>query len=345
MLLLLLMGASFGVGLSYDSYNELDYGTTYKMLLHRNAQYIAFRPEYDSNAVILWERNNPSASDNSRQKVMGSYYVISNLTQRDSGHYIIRDSAQNILSTRTIVVVASTKSDAVSTGKEFSFTFDLEPKFCNIYFFPKSDSEVRNDIVHQGRLQKSLDESDCSGFELLKPCGISNKAIQRSCSGHFEVRDQNGDKALVVMLHVETKHYDPSYLAIAIAACLAALFCCCCVKCCCCGKRSSENDDSKTSAARPAMHHHAYDGEPARTHYPAQPSYTPTGPLIHHPPAVNMPPAFEISAPAEKEDAPTVPLCSDHEPRFEVKGLTSTLPLSSDSGFCDVYTSDKLNYL
>lgn len=40
-------------------------------------------------------------------------------------------------------------------------------------------------------------------------------------------------------------------------------------------------------------------------------------------------------------------LSSDPEPKFELKGLTFPFapPLSSDSTFSDVYTSDKLNFL
>lgn len=82
-------------------------------------------------------------------------------------------------------------------------TFDLEPHSCNIYFFPGENSKTA--IVLKGRLQHDLKQVDCVGFELLKPCGIIHRAIQKTCSGRFEVRDDNDDKALVVFLEMEGK--------------------------------------------------------------------------------------------------------------------------------------------
>lgn len=61
------------------------------------------------------------------------------------------------------------------------------------------------EIVRQGRLKEGLDERDCTFFHLLKPCGILNDDLKMSCSGRFEVRDQNGNNALVVLLEMERK--------------------------------------------------------------------------------------------------------------------------------------------
>lgn len=57
--------------------------------------------------------------------------------------------------------------------------------------------------------------------------------------------------------------------------------------------------------------------------------------------------SFQVSAPAEQTDAPTVLLNSDHEARFELKGVNFNPDslLGSDSPHCDVYMSDKLNFL
>lgn len=93
--------------------------------------------------------------------------------------------------------------------------------------------------------------------------------------------------------------------------------------------------------------------QPFGTHYPAQPSYTPTGPLVHdrtdnvppyysevHDPTDNPPPSYsEVVASAEQAVVPSAPVYSDIEPRFELKGMT----FPSDSA--NVYTSDKLNFL
>ncbi|GAA6235843.1 uncharacterized protein LOC108899276 isoform X1 [Lates japonicus] len=359
MKVLLLLAACVCTGLSYDTYDEVFYGYTYRMRLHRKAVSIKFIQSYSSDATILWKRDDPPASEDSRRMVVGAYYVIENVTQRDSGNYIMSDKDGKVLSKKNIEVKARTWSYALKPGQRFNHTFYLEPDSCNIYFLPESDHEWRKseiEIVHKGRLREDLYELDCAGFDLLEPCGILNKYLQMSCRGMFEVRDHNNDKAWEITLEMEPLPFDPSHLYTGIIVAVAVLSCCCCMRCCCCKKRSSKSPETP---AEPAVYYHKYDTEPAvlksdqhsepsGTHYSAQPSYAPTGPLIHNPPTVNVPSAYsKVSAPAEPADTPTIPLCSDPEPLFELKGInfSSALPLNSDSGHCDVYTSDKLNFL
>ncbi len=45
----------------------------------------------DFAVTVLWNRNDPPDSENSRGRVTGSYFVIYNLTQKDSGRYVMRD--------------------------------------------------------------------------------------------------------------------------------------------------------------------------------------------------------------------------------------------------------------
>lgn len=98
------------------------------------------------------------------------------------------------------------RSYTLNPDEKLSFTFGLEPNSCNIYFFPESEYEHRKtQIVRQGRLQEGSNRLDCKGFELQKPCGIFKKAVEMSCSGRFEVRDQNDNKALEVELEIERK--------------------------------------------------------------------------------------------------------------------------------------------
>ncbi|XP_026212907.1 uncharacterized protein LOC113160070 [Anabas testudineus] len=356
MIVLLLLGSSVCVGLSHGV--SEDYGTSHRMYLDPNVHSIEFKPVYKSEVTVLWKRDEPPASFDSRKHVIGSYYVINNLTQRDSGRYILKDKNQRTLSTKTIDVKEITRLYTLYPDEELSFTFDLQLNSCNIYFFPKNDHEQSyfiSRLVRRGRLQEGLYRFDCTGFDLQKPCGIFNKAVQMSCEGRFEIRDQNDDMALEVELVIKT-HKDPLYTAIGVTGFIVALIGCCCVKCCCCGKSSSEKNDSET-AAQPAVNFHEYNrpagpgqdqsSPPTMTPYPVVPPYIPTDPLVHNHSTGNMPSSYsEVSAPAEKPDAATAPLCSDIEPRFELKGVTfpSFFPLSSDSGYCDVYTSDKLNF-
>ena len=91
------------------------------------------------------------------------------------------------------------------SGDRLSFALDLEQDFCNINFIPEIDHEPgkKIEVVREGRMQWGIDR--CAGFELLRPCGISNEDLQYSCKGYFEVRDQNGDEALQVTLEMEGK--------------------------------------------------------------------------------------------------------------------------------------------
>lgn len=56
---------------------------------------------------------------------------------------------------------------------------------------------------------------------------------------------------------------------------------------------------------------------------------------------------LQVTPLAKQEEAPTITPNSDAEPRFELKGtvFNSDAPLSSSSTYCDVYTSEKINFL
>ncbi|KAM4555334.1 uncharacterized protein PAE49_014430 [Odontesthes bonariensis] len=246
---------------------------------------------------------------------------------------------------------ANTRTFILTSGEELSFTFDLAPNSCNIYFFPEGgDRETQ--IVRHGRLLSS-NQPGCAESQLLEPCGILNEAVQMSCAGYFEVRDQNDDTALRVSLEMKPSYFNSSYLMAGGGAFLFILLSCC-LKHCCCGKSSSKKNGSEFEAAAAELPecYQEYDHEPvgpspnqptgpSEVPNPTQPSETVTGPLIHNPLFELMPTHSEVSAPAERTDSPTLPLYSDYEPRFEVKGIN----FNSDTPHSHVYSSDKLNFL
>ncbi|KAF7228086.1 transcript variant X1 [Nothobranchius furzeri] len=344
--------------LSLNSYDEETYGNTHKMRIERKTQSIEFMPKYSSKHVVLWRQEDPEPSEDSRRKMIGYYYLIYNVTQRDSGSYVLRDKNGMSLSTKTIEVIAKTQALELIPGEKLRFTSDLESNSCNIYFIPEGGRET--ELVHQGKLLQG--SSYCPGFELLKPCGISNEAVQTSCKGLFEVKDHNGDTSLELSLKVESLWFTSSaFIPIGSAVVLSVLFWC--MKSCCCGNSSTAKNPSEPEAAAddddggPAVYYQEYDHEPVggrpthptkptETAYPVQPNDAPTSLLIHNPPTMNLLPAdSEVSAPAERLDPPAVPPGLDYEPRFEVKGMSTDSLLHSDSPHCDVYNSDKLNFL
>ncbi|KAK9518033.1 hypothetical protein VZT92_023361 [Zoarces viviparus] len=284
-----------------------------------------------------------------------------------SGRYEIRDQNDNPAIVVSMKMSQITRYFVRKPGDRFEFTFTMEPKSCNIYFFPGSDDQpeeltINEMIVHQGKLQGGLDASGCTGFDLLEPCGISNEVLQMSCSGRYEIRDQNDDPAIVVSLKMSPLPTSTtSRIGIGVGGFFVSLFCCC-LKCChCWWKSKSKENGSETAAAEPDVQYQEpqYHTEPvgprsnqlidpSGTHDPDQPAYAVTDPLVRDHPSVDLPPSYsEVSAPAEQPDAPTVPVHSDPEPTFEFKGMTvpSAPLLGSDSTNSDVYTSDKLNFL
>ncbi|KAG8004378.1 hypothetical protein GBF38_009361, partial [Nibea albiflora] len=80
-----------------------------------------------------------------------------------------------------------------SIGEDFTASFDLEPNSCNIYFFPEEDDEEHT-VARRG---VHLETHYCQGLTLFEPCGLENNDLEMSCSGRFEFRDLNGNKALV----------------------------------------------------------------------------------------------------------------------------------------------------
>lgn len=349
--LLLLLGVCFPVGFSYD------YGAEYTIRINRRTQVIEFSPDHSSDVIVLWSREKGLVSEEKRHKVTGSYFVIEKVTQSDSGSYRLKDEDQRVLTTKYLGVSENRRHGTRTVGEYYSFTTDLESWSCNIDFFP--DNNGKYGIVRQGNLDYY--EHECQGFEVIYPCGISNYDLQLSCSGRFEVRDEQGNLAHVETLEMEALPvvFDASYIGIGVGVFLGTLCCCCCVRRCCCKNKSSKNDIAETPGA---AYYHEYNSEPVRrepdhpsqpseTLCPTLPSYNPSVPLIHKPPAVTVPPAYsEVSGPAMQSDAPTLPkapmltnLSEDREPRFELS-IPSAFPLSSDSTFADVYTSDKLNF-
>ncbi|KAK5610151.1 hypothetical protein CRENBAI_010706 [Crenichthys baileyi] len=359
----LLLIAFFSVGYSSESYDEMEYGSTYRKRMSAWVDYIEFIPKSSSKVTILWSRDAPEASEDSRWKMVHYYFFIYNMTQRDSGQYLWRNGDRTSLSTMTVEVIAKTQSLNLQSGQKLSITSDLQPNSCNIYFMPEDGRET--EIVRRGQLLQDLDQSDCIGFKLIKPCGVLNTAVKKSCSGQFVVRDHNDDQALVVSVKVESSDINPKYILPVVGAFVCMLLSCC-IKTCFFGKSSRKKDQPELEDAdgEPAAYEE-YEHEPVALRpsqpsgptemlYPLQPSNARTGPLIHNPPE-RLPPSYSkewrtshtnVPPPTEQLDTPTVPLSSHQDQdRFELKGIDTNNLLSSDSPHSDVYTSDKLNFL
>lgn len=330
---------------SYDKYEEVEYGRIYQLELPRQAHSVEFK-NYSKDVMVLWRRYKPNLTQNTPWKVDENYIHKNNMTPADSGYYVVKDKYQRKQLTVKVNVVATTGTKELKTDERLFFEADLEQSSCNIYFF--SDDETEFLIGRHGR---TIDNPHCDGFYIVSPCGVTNERMSSSCTGRFEVRDNNDHIAMVMTVEINSLDFNPIFLVVGGFIILVIIICCCVTRFCC-GRTSSRNKPTAT-----LVHYQTYDEEPSgprrnqvgesRTAYSALPSHATTGPLIHCPPTLNVPPGYSEVFPHTQLPGPSaVPLTSDPEPRFEVKGtkFTFTSPLSSDVPYSTVYTSDKLNF-
>ncbi|KAM4585849.1 uncharacterized protein V3H82_004837 [Fundulus diaphanus] len=349
MSLFLLLIAFFSVGYSSDSYDEVEYGSSLSKTMPPWVDYIEFFPNSSLNATMVWSRDAPKTSENSKWKIVYYMFYLRDITQRESGRYLLRNRNQTSLSTMTVEVIAKTRNITRKTDQKLSITFNLPSSSCNIYFIPRDGPKA--EIVRRGQLQ---DKSACGEFTLLEPCGALNKAVQSSCSGQFVVRDHNDDQALVMFVEVESSGYK-TYIFASVGALICTFLSCCIRTCCCrmCSEKKAEREPDGESAQEPVVLSPSQPSEPTES-YPLQSSNKPTDLLIHNP-SESLPPSkseelrtshTNVPVPAEQLDPSTVPLWTNpDQDKLEEKGINTNNLLSSDSLHSDVYTSEKLNFL
>ncbi|XP_015251891.1 PREDICTED: uncharacterized protein LOC107098633 isoform X1 [Cyprinodon variegatus] len=246
--LLLWLSACFCVGFPFEIYLKKDYGNIFSTELFGWIYYIEFTPNSGSNQTILWSRDAPQANFDDRRRTEGNNFIIYNLTQRDSGLYVMKDDRNQPKSNRRVEVVAKRKNLNLQYFDGISLTSELDPSICNIYFLPESGPQV--EIVRHGQLQDS-NESKCKGFKLLEPCGLE-KTFYGSCVGQFQVRDNNNDTALVMF--VEQKPLLPKSAIWSLAALGCTIMSCLLSVCCCKMKKKREQvDDEEEPAANDKM--------------------------------------------------------------------------------------------
>lgn len=90
-------------GYSLDIQKE--YGEWTRITMSREAKSLEFRHKDKSDTVVLWNRMDPTITQNSNRKIIGNVYFMTDLTQADNGEYITRDKNGLVLDTFNIVVI------------------------------------------------------------------------------------------------------------------------------------------------------------------------------------------------------------------------------------------------
>lgn len=340
-----------------------EYGSRYDHRIRSGTAFLEFTP-LDSldQPKIMWNRTDPQSNRKGRGRVRDNRWEISGLTQSDNGYYNFRRKDNSITSRLLVEVKERVTSHHVDVNKALYLEYPVYGVEWTVTFRRLADS-FNSQLVRAGHLY--LGDGSFDGRIKVMRHGIEIDPLESTDSGNYEFLDPQGNLGMTANVSVNDE-VDPFFKVLGIAAGIVAvlilLACCFCRKKKCCKKGRSA---PQTSAA-PAVYYYD-DNQPTGPSYSAAPS---SSSLPHRPvnsqastrPANTsheLPTYLQASAhvnqsqvaPPQSEGSVPAPtfgsdlLSSGHEPKFELKGFGSALPLSSESNTCDVYNSSKLNFL
>lgn len=347
-----------------------------------NTHYVEYTPlDNPDVTVILWNETNLWNNDKTKGYVENRDWKISGVTQSNNNGFYNFRRRDGFLKSRILLTVKEDTQylDPIVnerifirnhwTGRPWSVTF-------------KQDTEdERETVIEDGQF---FWDNMFSARLSIQENGIEIYPVESTDSGTFEFRDKQGNLVLSVQVDV-TQYKDipeanPTIIGIVVAVVALLLGICCC----CCKKRCCKKDKSASAKGVPTLIYHGetqpttpgYLNQPYGSVYPPQPvnppAFTETAAVSIEPqpaqPNTNVyprqptninppqpepslyPPLFEAGSSTFQGSAANSTfssdfLSSDTEPRFQLNSFPSAPPLSSDLPNCDVYTSEKLNFL
>ncbi|KAM8848653.1 uncharacterized protein ACB058_012271 [Synchiropus picturatus] len=324
---LLLCAAVCRLGSSRD-YETVLYGEKFRIRLLRSAHTLTFLSHPDE-VHILWASEMGLASLDPRHSLDGGYFVINQMTQWDNGQYDLWDKNDHRVSSVDISVVANQQNYDLTPGESVNFQYDLPFTSCNVFFTPEGYLIEGAELVRRGRVQY---RGNCRAISVSRPCKFNIEGVDTSCSGTYEIKDDDGNTALQVTLTVRDHSDFDSYGLVGIAAFISPALCFC-LKCCCCRKSGLKKDSSDSEGSDADSTQMQNESEPVRLGptveelpYPAGPPLTPTAPLVSNSLILNshhsQPPSYE-EAMALTEETSGSPhfFTSTAEPRVGVMGV------------------------
>ncbi|XP_029918638.1 uncharacterized protein LOC115367066 isoform X2 [Myripristis murdjan] len=359
-LLLLLLSACVCWGLRATE-QDLYYGDRYSIRMPKNAVSLEYSPEiYGTNPVVLWKLGDPAVGETERGKLIGQQWVIEKVTQKDRGHYTVKDTGSRMRYSNFLQVTEKEETYNMEADEVLSLSFDMNVETCRLIFTSDYDSKI-HEVISDGKLHGYFFRGRIELIDHKNSFDVLVNNLKASDAGTFELQDEDFNVAHRVYVHVTDHTPTSSYIGSGVGIFLGVLLCRCCVKCCCSSTPSKtdspgDNPESPTEPEHrdttepPRLRYHQPIPSPRQTNY-YKPSNASAGPKPSN--ASNPPSPFvkikPKGQPAAARSASPVPDClsSDPDPRFELQGLSapSTNPLGSDSTYCDVYTSDKLNFI
>ncbi|KAM6952211.1 uncharacterized protein PEZ65_010451 [Lycodopsis pacificus] len=331
------------------------YGDMYSTTVPRQAEFLEFIPLHSVDQLkVLWNRADPQTNTGGRGRFKRNVWEIRNLNQADMGHYNIREKDNTLLS-RILLEVRGFQRDYIRKVNERLLILNPQGFTSWTVAFTPEGGKEKQSLMNEGNLFTDYDLGTFTGRMAAMHNGIVIDPVESTDSGTFEFRDQQGYLVQTVQVSVNPEEFATVvYVGIAVGIVFAVIVCCCCVRKCCCKKSSSKRAESAPqTAATPAAYYH-------NTNPPVAPGYS-AAPALDHSPhysrnavvsrgrtTISLEPSVAPPGGQGVDPAPLLGsdcLSSDPGPRFELKGVHSAPPLSSGSTFCDVYTSDKLNFL
>lgn len=350
------------------------YGERYYLDVPQEAEYLEFTPSLrNSPTKLLWNRTNPQVSQGSRAQMKKNAWVIMKVTGKDSGYYNIRKKDRSLLSRTLLKVEVDSISFVRAEGGDVVIPHPTPPSSWTIKFKAEGETEYLT-LMNVGKMfvdsNPQIEYRQFDGRLRRLHEGLEINPLKTSDSGIYEIRDDEDNLARIVKLSVRAAFPTYVIICIVVGAVLVVSVCCCWIRKCCCFKKSyaKRSRAAPQTAAAPGVYNHGQNQRPAgpsnsNVRLISCQSVNPSVPREAAASSSEPPPYCSVNFhrnPLQPEAAPLgdqggapVPtlgsdcLSSDPGPRFELKGLNTTFapPLSSDSTSCDVYTSDKLNFL
>ncbi|XP_019222001.1 uncharacterized protein LOC100694395 isoform X2 [Oreochromis niloticus] len=339
-----------------------NYYYTWEYSIPRRAEILEFTPLHSPDQPkILWNRTDSQIRE-SRAEVRNGNWQLSYLTHADSGYYNFRDKDHSVLARVLLKVQEQTRHYETKWNEYLVIEYPRGAKKWTMTFTPEGKMEPKT--LMDGSL--IIKDNHFSGRIRAVIDGIVIDPAEIGDSGTFEFRDPEGNLILSAQLEVIPEML-PQIIFMVVTVLIVILVmvccCCCCKKCC---KRDKSAPQTAASPA-PAVYYHnenepacpsyshpsALSYQPVNSHVSTQPSATSSEPPMYHKVNIHESPAQpEVAVPGKQASTPDPSvgpdfLLSDPEPRFELKGLDMPFApsLTSDTTICDVYNSDKLNFL
>ncbi|XP_023252001.1 uncharacterized protein LOC111646677 [Seriola lalandi dorsalis] len=345
-----------------EEYNS-HYGSLFYWRIPRKAEFLEFTPlRRRGQPQVMWNRTDPQTNKEGRGKVNDNSWEMHDLRQADSGFYNFRGKDNMLLDRKKLSVKEWYRYYDPMVNEPLIIEYPTAITFTlgEVTFTYKGNMEPKIQLRRAGNPDReenwNLWQRHFMGRLTVLHKGLQIDPVEIADSGTFHFRDTQGNLIQTVNLDVK-QGAAPTfvYVAIVVGIIFAVILCCCCVRKCCCKKSSSKRDTSAPqSAAACATNYHdrsqpagpstsaasssAFSYQPVNHHVSTHPTTTFLGPSA----AVK---GGQGTAPAPSVDADC--LSSDPAPKFYLKGLnlSTASPLGTGSTFCDVYTSNKLNFL